>query len=239
MFDNLEVETEIAVEEDKVATGGFAKVDHTGYYGMEILKAYAGVSSGGAFSVTIEMKSDEGAFFTMTEYITSGTAKGCKNYYLDKKDGSKKYLPGYNKIKALDSLLGGSTPYPKTEKKNLMIWDYDQSKELPTEKEAITSWFNKKVGILLTKKLEDKQVDNGSGTYVPTSDVREVYEVQHFLEYTTGLTRNEKTAGKSGFKAKWVEANPEDKVIDKRNLSKNSSGDTGKEESSDSGDCPF
>jgi len=154
MFDNLEVETDIEVQEDKVG-GGFAKIDHTGFYGMTIEKAYAGVSTGGAFSVTIHMKSKEGAFFTATEYITSGTAKGCKNYYLDK-DGNKQYLPGYNKIKALDSLLGGSDAYPKTEKKNLMIWDRDAGKELPTEKEAITSWFGKEIGTLIMKLVMRK-----------------------------------------------------------------------------------
>ena len=215
MFDNLEVETGIEVSEDRVGGGGFAKVDHTGYYGMEIQKAYAGVSSGGAFSVTIEMKSDEGAFFTVTEYITSGTAKGCKNYYMDK-DGNKQYLPGYSKIKALDALLTGSNKdYPSTDKKNIMLWDRDAGKELPTEKEVITSWFGKDINVLVMKILEDK--------YNNTSVTREVYEVQHFLDSVTNQTRNEKTAGIYGFADKWVAANPEDKVIDKRKDSKGSS----------------
>lgn len=220
MFDNLVVESteEIKVEEDSLGGGGFAKVDHTGFYGMTIVKAYAGVSTGGAFSVTIDMKSDEGAFFNMTEYITSGTAKGCKNYYIDK-DGNKKYLPGYNKIKALDALLGNDRAYPATEKKQLMIWDYDMKKELPVEKEAITGWFGKKIGVLITKKLEDKYNDE--------TNSREVYEVQHFLDAESGKTRNEKTAGLSGFKQKWLDANPIDKVIDKRDKSKGSSTNNG------------
>lgn len=211
MFDNLEVETGIEKPEDKIGGGIFAKVDHTGYYGMTIEKAYAGVSEGGAFSVTVHCKSDDGAFFTFTEYITSGTAKGCKNYYLDK-DGKKQYLPGYNKIKALDSLLGGSTPYPKTEKKNLMIWDRDAGKELPMEKEAITSWFGKKVGLLIVKILEDKYNDE--------TNFREVYDVQHVLEYNTGRTRNEITLGTSGFKDEWLKVNTPEKVVDKRKQSK-------------------
>ena len=240
MFDNLEVETGIEVSEDKVGGGGFAKVDHTGYYGMEIQKAYAGVSSGGAFSVTIEMKSDEGAFFTVTEYITSGTSKGCKNYYLDK-EGNKQYLPGYNKIKALDSLLGNVRDYPATEKKNLMLWDYDLKQELPTEKEAITSWFGKKIGVLISKILEDKQVKGGDNKYYPSADIREIYDIQHFVDYVSGKTRNEITAGTSGFKDKWIASNPDDKVIDKRKLSKNTAiGSTsGSVASVDSTDNPF
>ena len=233
MFDNLEVEKDITVEtEDKIGGGGFAKVDHTGFYDMEIVKAYAGVSQpsdwskGGAYNVTIEMKSSEGAFFTLTEYITSGTEKGCKNYYI--KDGVKNYLPGYSKIKALDSLLGNDRDYPATEKKNLMIWDYDQSKELPVEKEAITSWFGKRVGVLITKKLEDKFSNK-------TESVAK-YEVQHFLDPVTGQTRNEKTAGVSGFKDKWLVANPADKVIDKRKESKNSGGGS---DTSTPDDSPF
>lgn len=219
MFDNLEVETDIEVQEDKVGGGGFAKVDHTGYYGFTIEKAYAGQSpikengDGGAYFVTIKMKSDEGAFFDVTEYITSGNKKGCKNYYFDK-ENNKQYLPGYNKIKALDSLLGGSDAYPKTEKKQIMLWDRDAEKELPVEKEVITGWFGKKVGGLVMKILEDK--------YRNPSETVEKYEMQHFLEYDTGRTRNEITLGTSGFKDKWLTANPEDKVYDKREVSKGS-----------------
>lgn len=235
MFDNLEKnEGAIAPQEDKI--GGFAKVDHTGRYKFTIEKAYAGVSSGGAFSVTVHFKTKEGAFFTMTEYITSGTKKGCKNYYLDK-DGNKQYLPGYNKIKALDSLLGNDRDYPATEKKSLMIWDRDASKEMPTEKEAITSWFGKEVDGLVMKILEDKQVNDGAGKYVPTTESRELYEVQHFLDPVTGATRNEKTLGKTGFVDKWLLANPKDKVMDKRKMSKGSTGSGSTPEDTD--DNPF
>jgi len=226
MFDSLDIENDI--EEAKDTVGGFSKVDHTGFYKMKIEKAYAGMSSGGAFSVTIHMKSDKGALFTITEYITSGTAKGCKNYYLDK-SGKKQYLPGYNKIKALDSLLTGSTaPYPTTEKKNLMIWDRDASKELPVEKEAVTAWFGKEIGVLVMKSMEDKYNDEATSV--------DKYEVQHFLDGTTNQTRNEKTLGESGFKDKWVVANPEDKVIDKRKQSKNPSAN---EATDMEGNSPF
>jgi len=235
MFDNLETnETGIETQEDKI--GGFAKIDHTDRFKFTIEKAYAGVSKGGAFSVTVHFKSKEGAFFTMTEYITSGTAKGCKNYYLDK-DGNKQYLPGYNKIKSLDSLLGNSRDYPATEKKSLMIWDRDASKEMPTEKEAITSWFGKEIDALIMKKLEDKQVSDGTGKYVSTSESREIYEVQHFLDPVSGQTRNEKTLGKTGFVDKWLKANPTDKIMDKRELSKDSA--SGSASSEDTDDNPF
>jgi len=93
-----------------------------------------------------------------------------------------------------------------------MIWDRDAKQELPTEKEAITSWFGKKIGLLITKIVEDK--------YNEEHKSRDVYDVQHILDYETGQTRNEKTSGKTGFKDKWLEANPIDKVIDKRDKSK-------------------
>jgi len=235
MFDNLDVETDVVENtEDKVGGGGFTRVDHTGFYGMTIEKAFAGQSpmkengDGGAYFVTIKMKSDDGAFFDITEYITGGTKKGCKNYYLDK-DGNKQYLPGYNKIKALDSMLGGTDIYPKTEKKTIELWDRDASKELPIEKEVITGWFGKKIGVLVMKILEDKW-DNKTVTATK-------FEVQHYLDGATGLTRNEKTAGTSGFKDKWLAKNTVDTVYDKRKQSKNSSDSANTPE--DNEEAPF
>ena len=166
MFDDLGVEA--GIEEAKDTVGGFAKIDKTGYYPMTIEKAYAGQSTGGAYSVTVHLKSDAGARLTVTEYITSGTAKGCKNYYLDA-NGKKQYLPGYNKIKSLDALLGFERNYPKTETGKVMLWDKDLSKEIPQEREVIKEWTGKKIGTLIKIGLEDKSVKNeATGLYEAT-----------------------------------------------------------------------
>ena len=194
MFDNLEVATDVEQQEDKVG-GGFASIDKTGHYNMKIKKAYAGQSSGGAYSVNLVLEREDGARLNYTGYITSGTAKGCKNYYLDK-NGKKQYLPDYNRVKNLDALLGFDRAYPKTETGSVMLWDKDLSKEVPQEKQVINEWIGKEIGVLVMKVLEDK--------YGEEHKFREKYQIEHFLDAITNQTRNEKIAGKNGFKDEWI-----------------------------------
>jgi hypothetical protein len=231
LFNDIEVE-DLGLAEDKVGGGSFGRFEKTGYYDVVIEKAYAGVSNGGAFSVNLTLKREDGAKLNVTEYISSGTAKGCKNYYLDK-DGNKAYLPGYNKIKSLDALLGFDRAYPKTEKDKVMLWDKDLKKELPVDKEVIKEWLGKKIGILVTKKLEDK--------YGEESNYREVFDVEHFLR--DGRTRNEIVAGTSGFKDKWLATKNESYILDKREQSKNKPYPPVKNENTDTDavpdDAPF
>ena len=92
-----------------------------------------------------------------------------------------------------------------------MLWDKDLKKELPVDKEVIKEWLGKKIGILVTKKLEDK--------YGEESNYREVFDVEHFLR--DGRTRNEIVAGTSGFKDKWLATKNESYILDKREQSKN------------------
>lgn len=213
MFSGIETSNETQEAVDSV--GGYAKIDKTGFYEMEIEKAYGGTSSGGAFSVTIHFKGKNkdgrDVNFTQTEYISSGTAKGCKNYYIDK-DGNKQYLPGYNKIKNLDALLGFVRDYPQTTAGNVMLWDRDVRAEVPQTKEIITEWIGKKVGCLIKVGMKDKYNDEFNSV--------DFVEVEHFLDAMTGQTRNEKVAGTNGFKDKWLLAFPEDYKKDERDKSK-------------------
>lgn len=219
MFAGLTTDNDIKVSEDSL--GGFAKIEETGMYEFVIESAFAGQSSGGAFSVTLKLKAENGAKLTVTEYITSGTAKGCKNYYLDKQ-GNKQYLPGYNKIRSLDVLLtNNANPYPSTTTGKVMLWDNDLKKEIPQDKEVITAWTGKKIKALVMKVAEDKRVKNDStGDYEPVAEFRVNYEVQHFLDVDSEQTLNERTAGTNGFKDRWLAKFPSTWVSDKRDKSK-------------------
>lgn len=217
MFAGLDVDTSIKVQEDRI---GGARFDETGFSVCKITKAFAGQSSGGAYSVTLHLQRKDGAKTVVTEYITSGTAKGCKNYYLDK-SGNKQYLPGYNKIKSLDALLGFERGYPSTTAGNVMLWDKDLGKEIPQPKEVITDWVGKEIGILGKIFVEDKTVKNeATGAYEPIAEFRKGFEVEHFVDAISGLTRNEKTAGDTGFKDKWLNAFKPDFIKDTRVASK-------------------
>jgi len=227
MFDEIEIEKDLVEVEDKI--GGFKKFDKTGFYTGVIEKAYAKVSDGGAFGVVTHIKRADGAVLQNTEWITSGTAKGCKNYWIDKND-NKNPLPGYTNIHNLDGILGYDRDYPKTEKGNIMLYDFDLKTEVPTEVEIISEWVGKEIGLLGMVLIEDKWNEK-------TKSVTK-FEVKHFVDAKTGKTRNEQISGKDGFKAKWVKAYGEDYVVDKREESKGASVDSAGATKSDD-DSPF
>lgn len=231
MFDEIELENGLE-SKDVVGGGGFAKFDKTGFYAVEIEKAYAGTSSGGAFSVTLHLKDERGAKLTHTEYISSGTAKGCKNYYLDR-NGNKQYLPGYNKIKNLDALLGFDRSYPNTTKGNVMLWDKDLKKEVPQEREVISEWIGKKIGILGKVTIEDKYGDETKS--------REYFDIEHFVDAVTKKTRNEIVAGTDGFYKKFTDTFDENYIVDNRKLSIGSSSGSGESNTPtvDTDEIPF
>jgi hypothetical protein len=54
----------------------------------------------GAMALNIRAKTEDGKEIRQQLRMTSGTAKGCKNYYEDK-NGEKKYLPGFLMANAL------------------------------------------------------------------------------------------------------------------------------------------
>lgn len=94
---NLTSDESIANEKDSVGGGG---VLESNIYPAKVTLAYVTKSGGGALGLVISAKTTEGRDIKQTLWMTSGTEKGCKNYY--EKDGQKHYLPGYLAANALE-----------------------------------------------------------------------------------------------------------------------------------------
>lgn len=237
MFDDIQLgnNTDIKAAEDKVGGGGFAKIEKTGIQDLICTKAYAGQSDGGAYFVEAHFENAEKARLIMREYITSGTKKGCLNYYIDK-DGNKQYLPGYNKVKALDYMLTKiDSDLPKLDKRQIKLWDKDLKKELPVEKDACIDWIGKPVTALITKVLENKSEKIGD-KWADIAGTIEKFEIDHFLDPVTRATRNELTGGlQVEFFNKWLEKRPEDYIYDKRTIKDEPNG----EPNAGTSDSPF
>lgn len=196
MFGQIAAGEAVEPEEEKLGGGG-GYVSETGVYDFVVEMAYGGQSSGGAYFLDLKLKTEDGLRMNMREYITSGTAKGIRPYYIDKKSGAKKPLPGYAKMNALDIILTGNpAEYPVTETKTINLWNKEAEKELPTQAEVVTSWVGKPVSALVRIVREFKQAKNGAGDYVDTADTRDSAEIIHFVDAVTGQTRSEKMAGK-------------------------------------------
>jgi len=213
MFSGLDTSVTVKVEDESL---GGSYVKDTGVYNFFIKMAYGGQSAGGAYFIDVKLETENGQNMNVREYITSGTEKGVRPYYIDKQ-GNQKALPGYAKMNALDVLLTGNPEqYPSTETKTIPLWDKEAEKEVPTEAQVVTGWIGKPVSALVRCVREFKQAKNAAGKWVNTTDTRDSAEVMHFVDAVTAQTRSEKLAGKDAvIKPEFEKKYNSDYVLDK------------------------
>ena len=200
---NLTSDESIADEKDSVGGGG---VLNSGLYESKITMAYVTTSSGGATGLVIQAKTSEGRDIRSTQWMTSGTAKGGKNFY--EKDGVKNYLPGFLLAQSLALLTcGKEISEMETETKVVNVYDYTAKKEVPTKVDMVMDLLGKDVLIGLIKQVVDKNVKNAAGAYVPSGDTREENEIDKFFRASDRKTTAEirAKAETAAFADTWVE----------------------------------
>jgi len=95
MFD-LGKDVVVEVEKDSLGGGVF----ESDVYDFKIDMAYLSKATSGAMAVNLTYKASNGKTLRVTDYISSGDAKGNSFTYVDK-EGNKKPLPGYAKLDTL------------------------------------------------------------------------------------------------------------------------------------------
>ena len=184
---NLTSDQTIADEKDSVGGGG---VLASGLYPAKITLAYVTVSQGGATGLVLQAKTSEGRDIKSTQWMTSGTAKGGKNFY--EKDGVKNYLPGFLLSQSLSLLTTGKEISDlDTETKVVKIYSFEAKAEVPTKVEMVMEMVGKEVLIGLIKQTVDKNVKDGNGVYVPSGETREENEVDKFFRASDRKTTAE------------------------------------------------
>lgn len=201
------------VQEDKDFVGGGFTVPESGLYDATIKYAYLSQAQSGAGAVNFEFDMN-GITHRETMYVTN---RNGQNFYVDKKDGSKKYLPAYLNADAI-ALFAAGKPLSelKEQPKVINLYNFDQKKEVPTEVPMLTELLGKKVKLGLVKEKSFKQTKDASGNYVNTDEVRESVTINKVFSAKDGRTVNEVRAGNetAEFITKWVEK-WEGKVNDK------------------------
>jgi len=183
----LATDESIATEKDSV---GGSRVRESGLYPMTVAMAYLGKSSGGALSLNLTLKDGNGEV-KQTFWMTSGTAKGCKNYYEDKQ-GAKQYLPGFLHANALALLtVGKEISQLDTETKVVNVYSPEAKAEVPTKVEVIMDLLNQEVLVGLIKQTVDKNIKDGAGNYVPSGETREENEVDKIFRAKDRMTTAE------------------------------------------------
>lgn len=212
MFDGMDTGNDIEDSGDVIGGRGPLK---SGLYDMAVEMAYVDKSKGGATSINLAFVGKNGEKLKVTEWVTSGDAKGGKNYY--EKDGKKFYLPGFNTVNNLCLLtIGKPLTELDTEEKTVKIYDWDQKKEVPMQKQVIMDLLGQEITLGVQEQIVDKNVKNDKNVYVPSGFTRMENVVGKAFRTSDGLTVTEikAEATEAAFKIKWAEANA-DKVIDR------------------------
>ena len=215
IFDGLESGTDIQEATDSV--GGFTVLE-SAVYALTVERAFVTLSAGKAMALNVHFKGAGNITLRQSFWVTSGEAKGCKNFYINKKTQEKQYLPGYNQANALCLLTcANELKAMDTKKATVNLYDSTQKKEIPTEVDLLHDLTGKQIFAGVINQLVDKRAkDPNTGNYEPTGETRSENEVDKMFRASDGLTVVEIKAQKTEplFKKKWVE-NWEGKVKDK------------------------
>jgi hypothetical protein len=183
---NLTSDESISNEKDSVGGGG---VLASGLYPAKITLAYVTTSSGGATGLVLHAKTSEGRDIRSTQWMTSGTAKGGKNFY--EKDGVKNYLPGFLLAQSLALLtVGKELSDLDTEQKVANVYSFDAKAEVPTKVDMVMDLVGKEIVIGLIRQTVDKNVKTDNG-YVPSGETRDENEIDKFFRASDRKTTAE------------------------------------------------
>ena len=208
--------TDDSIKGGKDTVGGGYAPKPSGVYDGVIKVAYLSKSTGGATAVNLIVGMGDSEY-RETVYITN---KEGKNFYIDKNDGAKNYLPGFNTINDI-ALLTAQRELSQldTERKVVKLWNTEQAKEVPTEVECITAMHGKPIKLGILEEITFKNVKQGN-EYVPSNELRTSNVISKVFHPTNSKTVNECRAKAETaefidkWKAKW-DGKPNDKTTGK------------------------
>lgn len=182
--------TDASVTEEKDSVGSSGPLD-SGLYNATVSLAYVVKSQGGALGLKLVLKTDAGREIRQTLWMTSGTAKGCKNYY--EKDGEKFYLPGFNHANSLALLTcGKEISSVDTETKVVNEYSPEAKAEVPTKVEMLMDLLGKEIIVGLIRQTVDKTKKNdATGIYEPTGETRDENEIDKLFRARDRMTTAE------------------------------------------------
>ncbi len=198
--------TDESINNEKDTLGGGGALD-TDLYKSTITMAFLQKSKGGALGLNIHFKTDQGREFRQTLWVSSGDAKGNKNYY-ENKQGERNYLPGFLHADAICLLtLKKGIAEMGTEEKVVNVYSPEAQAEVPTKVECLVDLIGEEVVVALQKQIVDKRQKADDGTYQPTGETREENEIDKIFRASDGMTTAEirAKAEEASFVHSWKE----------------------------------
>lgn len=204
-------EWELPSTVEKVSTervGGGSYLWDSGVHKATIKMVYMDQAKSGAVSFNIILVNDEGKELREAFWVRSGDSKGNKTFY--EKDGKTYPLPGYSTADSMCIAATGKSfadNMANTEKKMVNIYNAEAKKEVPTERPVVMDLLNKSVTVAVHRVIQDKNIKNAAGEYVPSGETRMVNECK-FFGNAEGKTAEEIAKGAEASKfAAWAEKN--------------------------------
>ena len=185
---NLATNETINNERDSI--GGSGPLD-SGLYKLKIALAYINKAASGALGLVLQFKTEDNKDVRQTLWMSSGTAKGGKNYYEDK-NGEKQYLPGFIHANAICLLtVGKEISAMETETKVINLYSAEAKAEVPTKVEMVMDLIGQEVLAGIIKQTVDKTVKNEAGVYVATGETRDENEIDKIFRAKDRMTTAE------------------------------------------------
>jgi hypothetical protein len=183
--------TDASIADEKDSVGSTGALD-SGLYKAKVALAYITKSAGGAMGLVLNLKTDANREIRQTLWMTSGTAKGGKNYYEDKK-GDKQYLPGFLHANSLALLtVGKEIAALDTETKVVNTYSAEAKSEVPTKVEMLMDLIGHEVIVGLIKQTVDKTKKNeATGIYEATGETRDENEIDKLFRAKDRMTTAE------------------------------------------------
>lgn len=204
-------DTEIKPETDSIGTS-FEPLE-SNIYDLTILLSYISVANSEAMALNILFETSDNKQLRQQFWMTSGKAKGKKNFYEKKnKQGQteKFYLPGFNQANGIALLTcNKSINQLTTETKTINLYDFDQKKEVPTDVDMVVELIGKSISAGVIKQVVDQNKADAKGVYHPTGKTRTENEVDK-LFHSDGRTiveikaKEEKAMFRDSWLKKWV-----------------------------------
>lgn len=184
--------TNEAIANEKDAVAGGSRILESGLYKAKVATAHVTKSAGGAIGMVLNLKTEDGREVRQTLWMTSGTAKGCKNYYEDK-NGDKQYLPGFILANSLCLLtVGQELSSLETEQKVIPLYNAESKSEIPTKVDMLMDLVGKEVIAGIVRQTVDKTKKNdATGVYEPTGETRDENEIDKFFRARDRMTTAE------------------------------------------------
>ena len=199
--------TDESIKESGDSIGTKFSVWNSGLYRLKIKLAFLTQAASEALALNIHCEDTDGNVLRQQFYMTSGKAKGKKNYYLSK-DGNKNYLPGFIQANGLNELITG-VPINQATSTLKVVDLYDPSIKgmAATTVEMLTDLLDKEiVGGVIKQKVNKNVKHPETGKYVPTAEIRFENEIDKFFRLKDSMTLTEIKANTivATFKDTWL-----------------------------------